>query len=346
MNVLISIIVPIYKVEPYLMRFFDCIESQTDKEFEVIFVDDGSPDDCGLICDSYAESAKNTRVIHKPNGGVSSARNEGIRHAIGDWILFFDPDDIFVPSTIATLIKSIEAFPSVDWIIFNHEFVPLKGTAVKSDHGVPTDVILDGQDIVKHIYSAVLRKENVLRSPWTKAYRRSLLIENNIFFTDRTFAEDYEFNLKYIKVINSALAINDCLYGYCAHLESAIARYHKHAIDIWLKDTETELSIISTLGKETLDLYGTNMYVQQKFSSLAYFIVAEQKKNKEFKKSICHFFDNEIIDKLNALNPHAINQPWQLFRQAIIAKTYWKVYFVTWLTRQRINLQNLIKRIK
>ena len=91
---MISIIVPVYKVEKYLKRCIDSILSQTYTDFELILVDDGSPDNCGAICDEYAQKDGRIIVIHKENGGLSSARNAGLDVAIGDYIGFVDSDDM------------------------------------------------------------------------------------------------------------------------------------------------------------------------------------------------------------------------------------------------------------
>ena len=96
----ISIIVPIYKAENYLHRCIDSLLSQTFTEFEVLLVDDGSPDKSGNICDDYAKKDNRVRVIHKKNGGVSSARNFGLEKATGDYVMFVDSDDEIAASTL------------------------------------------------------------------------------------------------------------------------------------------------------------------------------------------------------------------------------------------------------
>ena len=90
---LISVIVPVYKVEAYLRRCLDSIVNQTDRNLEIILVDDGSPDHSGAICDAYAKRDRRIRVIHKVNGGVSSARNAGLEAASGEYIGWVDSDD-------------------------------------------------------------------------------------------------------------------------------------------------------------------------------------------------------------------------------------------------------------
>lgn len=104
----ISVIVPVYKVEQYLHRCIDSILNQTFSDFELILVDDGSPDNCGKICDEYAEKDSRINVIHKKNGGLSDARNVGLEWALtnsnSNWIMFIDSDDWIHPLTLSKLL--------------------------------------------------------------------------------------------------------------------------------------------------------------------------------------------------------------------------------------------------
>ena len=104
----VSIIVPVYKVEPYLRRCVDSILNQTYQDHEIILVDDGSPDNCGIICDEYAKNYDCISVIHKENGGLSDARNAGVKVANGDWGLFIDSDDLIHPQTLEFLVKTAD----------------------------------------------------------------------------------------------------------------------------------------------------------------------------------------------------------------------------------------------
>ena len=110
-----SIIVPVYQVEPYLCRCIDSILAQTFTDFELILVDDGSPDRCPMICDEYAKNDERIRVIHKKNGGLSSARNAGMEAAQGKYFLFCDSDDYVSPYWCETLVKQIKTTPNA-WI--------------------------------------------------------------------------------------------------------------------------------------------------------------------------------------------------------------------------------------
>lgn len=104
---LISVIVPVYKVEPYLHRCIDSIRNQTYTNLEIILVDDGSPDNCGRICDEYAQKDKRIFVIHQENGGLSAARNSGLDRCSGAYIGFVDSDDCIHPEMYERLYKDI-----------------------------------------------------------------------------------------------------------------------------------------------------------------------------------------------------------------------------------------------
>lgn len=103
---IISIIVPVYKVENYLQKCIDSILAQTFRDFELILVDDGSPDRCPELCDAAAEKDSRIRVIHQKNGGLSAARNAGLDAARGGWIAFVDSDDAIEPEMYEALHDS------------------------------------------------------------------------------------------------------------------------------------------------------------------------------------------------------------------------------------------------
>ena len=104
----VSIIVPVYKVEDYIRECIDSILAQTYPYFELILVDDGSPDNCGRICDDYAKGDNRIKVVHKVNGGISSARNAGLEVAKGEWIMHVDGDDWIEPDMIESLIEAAQ----------------------------------------------------------------------------------------------------------------------------------------------------------------------------------------------------------------------------------------------
>ncbi|MEO6347158.1 MAG: glycosyltransferase, partial [Aquaticitalea sp.] len=112
MNPTISVIVPVYDVERFLHKCIDSIINQTYKHLEIILVDDGSPDNCGLICDAYVKKDPRIKVIHKKNKGLSAARNSGLEIATGDYIGFVDSDDWVHEKMFEALITNAQLYQS------------------------------------------------------------------------------------------------------------------------------------------------------------------------------------------------------------------------------------------
>lgn len=120
----LSVIVPIYKVEPYLSKCVDSLLNQdlSKEDYEIILVDDGSPDGCPAICDEYADTYDNVKVIHRNNGGLSAARNSGIEVAQGRYVQFVDSDDYLEPNVLKTLVEKMEV-DDLDILRFNYQNV-------------------------------------------------------------------------------------------------------------------------------------------------------------------------------------------------------------------------------
>lgn len=108
MNECISVIIPVYNVEKYLRQCIDSVINQTYKNLEIILIDDASPDNCGKICDEYAEKDSRVKVIHKKNGGAASARNEGLKIATGEYLAFVDSDDFLEVEAYERMVAAIE----------------------------------------------------------------------------------------------------------------------------------------------------------------------------------------------------------------------------------------------
>lgn len=120
----VSIIVPVFKVETYLRRCIESLVAQDlpKEDYEIILVDDGSPDECPAICDDYASKQNNVKVIHRPNGGLSAARNSGIKIAKGEYVQFVDSDDYLEPNVLRTLVDMMEK-EELDVLRFNYQNV-------------------------------------------------------------------------------------------------------------------------------------------------------------------------------------------------------------------------------
>lgn len=187
----VSVIVPVYKVEKYLPKCIDSIINQTHKNLEIILVDDGSPDNCGIICDEYAEKDDRIKVIHKKNGGVSSAKNVGLSIATGDYITFVDGDDFLDEDIYEFLINNINEYNADISVCGKYKYYET-GTEEKDDESI-TPVYLVSNQIEWFVNAG----RNAAQT-WNKLYKREL-IGNVRFDEDITMAEDWKFNYQVIK---------------------------------------------------------------------------------------------------------------------------------------------------
>lgn len=207
----ISIIVPVYKVEKYLKRCVDSILCQTFSDIEIILVDDGSPDNCGLMCDEYAELDKRVKVIHKQNGGLSSARNAGLDIASGDYIGFVDSDDWIHPQMYEILYYYI--------VKFDLGIVKCKHLKVTNEDGVNnTEPYID--DNIRILdYDEILNNFNddihySLISPivCNKLYKKNIF--NSLRFDENRIHEDEIIMLPSIFLAKTVGVIKQQLYYY------------------------------------------------------------------------------------------------------------------------------------
>lgn len=188
LDILISIIVPIYKVEPYLRQCLNSIINQTYTDLEIILVDDGSPDGCPQICDEYAARDKRIVVIHKENGGLSDARNAGLDICKGDYIYFLDSDDVLPLNCIYTLFKMISSenaeIASSSYEEFNYDDQPPKELI----HNVAYSVITGSEALI------LLCKNNSpgIMSSCMKIYKKKCF--DNIRFPKGKLYEDAHTN--------------------------------------------------------------------------------------------------------------------------------------------------------
>lgn len=208
----ISIIVPIYKVEPYLCRCIDSILNQTFTDFECILVDDGSPDNCPRICDEYAKKDKRIKVIHKPNGGLSDARNAGLDIAQGEYIGFVDSDDWIHPQMYEILYNinkryntDIAVCSYVRKTKFQYEDIELY--IKKEELSVN---IYNSQYLIDNFYYDTI---NVLNpTVWSKLYHRS--IWSDLRFKKDVIHEDEFVLLPSIMRAKSVAILDANLYYY------------------------------------------------------------------------------------------------------------------------------------
>lgn len=209
---LISIIVPVYKVEKYLDNCIESIVNQTYKNLEIILVDDGSPDSCPKMCDDWAKNDDRIRVIHKENGGLSDARNAGLKIATGEYIGFVDSDDCIAEEMYEKLLNAIIEDES-DIAACDIEMI----FDDRSKNVVMTPkirLVLNGSEAEEAIIT-----EKILKQPvWYKLYKKSVI--NNIMFEFGKLHEDVFWSYQVIGNANKVSIIDYVGYFYYQRLNS------------------------------------------------------------------------------------------------------------------------------
>ena len=183
-----SVIVPIYKVEPYLRQCVDSVLAQTYRDFELILVDDGSPDGCPAICDEYAVKDTRVKVIHKPNGGLVSARQAGLQAAQGEYIAPVDGDDWVAPDFLDQAAKILDAY-DVDMVSFGFARAEENGKT-RALHEIVPEGFYDRARKEAELWPRMLMSQSTERlsgSMWSKVYRRTLILPHQMAVDQRLF---------------------------------------------------------------------------------------------------------------------------------------------------------------
>lgn len=220
----VSVLVPIYKVEQYLERCIKSILEQDFNDYEIILVNDGSPDRCGEICNYYKNKYPETiKVLHKENGGLLSARQYGIRNAVGKYYIFVDSDDVLMPHAIKVLYDNIT---SGDYDVVRgmaNRFISKNNIFPLEKYKFEEGEIISNKDYISKMYSGELPPYL-----WGAIYKADLfydslyekLIKNKI-----NLGEDWITNMIIGKRINKALYINNYVYSYFLNSQSIMSSF-------------------------------------------------------------------------------------------------------------------------
>lgn len=223
----ISVIVPVYNVEKYLSQCLDSIIHQTYKNLEIILVDDGSTDSSGLICDNYSQKDKRIKIIHKCQGGLSDARNAGLKIATGEYISFIDSDDFIDKNMYSILINNTQKYNS-DIVWFNYYNYYSKKHFINSSIIKNNDLYdLSSSDKIKFAKN-LFYQYKMDAHVWAKLYKRSIF--NNIKFPYGKLFEDIFVLLPILSNAKIISTIPDCLYFYRNRSESIVNQYFKQNI--------------------------------------------------------------------------------------------------------------------
>lgn len=273
MNPMISVIVPIYNVEKYLARCVDSIVNQTYKNLEIILVDDGSPDRCPQMCDDYAEKDSRIKVVHKKNGGLSDARNEGMAVATGEYISFIDSDDYvsddFFECLLDVMNKENSDIAECSVVKFYEDN---RFDEFSDDLSVKT---YDTQDAM----SALIAENPFHQHVWNKLYKTELV--KDIPYAVGKLNEDEFWTYRVFGRANKVARINKTMYYYFQRSSSIMGvGYNIRRLDALegkanrQKYIENNFPDLSTQAK--IDLYGSCMFAYQ--SVLKFMSGADKKK--------------------------------------------------------------------
>ena len=209
-----SLIVPVYKVEEYLPKCIESVLAQKHQDFELLLIDDGSPDNCGRICDEYAAKyPEKILAVHQPNGGAGAARNHGIRLSKGEYILFLDSDDSISEDLLSDLASVIEQNP-VDLILYGARVIKDEKETGQLHEDVPTEQVIRVKEHPK-LYFGVM-------APWNRAYKKTLFTENGIDFATKVWYEDIRVVTKILAVSRTAYRLPKPYYRYIQREGSAM----------------------------------------------------------------------------------------------------------------------------
>lgn len=283
---IISIFVPIYNVEPYLERCITSLISQSYHDIEIILVDDGSPDNCPDICDRYAKTDNRIKVIHKENGGLSSARNQGIDVASGNWLMFVDSDDYVEHNFCSSAIEKIQE-NNCDIVIFGYN--DIYEDQIVSQPVTKNDYIISSKEALSELCS-----DKILSFAWNKIYKADLFA-SGVRYPKNMLYEDIGTTYKLFDKANTICITSSITYNYRKRTNSILGSgiTDKGAID-WYRLEKERFRFVTNKYPEI-----TPKILQNYLSTilLCYNTIAGQKGYNEIKKAMeeeiaSHYYDS------------------------------------------------------
>lgn len=284
MEKLVSVVVPIYNVKDYLVDCINSIRNQTYMNLDIILVDDGSTDDSAQICDEMAHQDERISIIHKDNGGLSDARNVGLKVSKGEFIIFIDSDDLISKTMIEEMVESItENNADISACSFR-TFEDSNDISFLDNLEMKTSVV-EGKELVARLYRG--EYGDIAFTAWNKLYKKRIFIENGIEYPIGKLYEDTFTTFKLLYKAKQVALINEQLYYYRIRKGSIMNSYitKKKTID-WI-DADREAPLFFKRVNES-DLY--NLSVNAFFKSEILFY---KKMNEDTEKGCKEYLLNE-----------------------------------------------------
>ena len=262
MQPLVSVIVPVYKVEDCLARCLDSLCDQSLRDIELILVDDASPDRCGDICEEYAAKDVRFKVFHHSvNRGLSAARNTGISNATGVYLMFVDSDD-FVHEDYCKKPYENAVLQQADLVLFRFRRVDknvsfLNGKADEKS-SIPLSLLENGYKTTTEALD-LLREEIIGQAAWNKLYKKELFQE--ISYPTGYYFEDWGTTYKIVLRATRIFYLNSILYYYCIHEDSITSQNNEKALHDWTAMAMQQYRDLTDRGysAEKLELFLVNI---------------------------------------------------------------------------------------
>lgn len=335
----LSIIIPIYKIkEEYLIACFDSLLNQDMKNFQIIAVDDGSPDHSGEICDEYAAKDNRIVVIHQKNAGVSVARNNGIKAAKTEWITFVDPDDWVEPNHVSTLYNAQRIHSDIDifWFDYIQEFDGKTNVKhLKKDSGIFDEEWVHNLRMAPFNFLTVDGKayEYETNTIWNKMYRTELLNNNEMWFDPKARkGQDVIFNAECLQLTNKYFYIHKALYHYRYLQESVTNRFNKKAQyynEVAFENYERIIKKFS-LPEEYWDAYYARVVTRLYSCMRLYYFHSENKSSKK-----------ELYGELDdTLNKYPYSTALKMVKSSYLTRT--QKIFVFFLKKKNYRMLRLL----
>lgn len=233
---LVTVVLPIYNVEKYLDRCINSVVNQTYTNLEILLIDDGSPDNCPIICDRWANKDSRIKVIHKENQGLGMARNTGIDNANGEYICFFDSDDYIAVNTVE-LSYSLARKENADIVVFGHNDVDSKNDIVKSFVPTVGNRVYVGDEVMNEFFPDFIAPSPHSKEPprfhmsscWLLYSVDMLKRSGWRFVSEREIiSEDVYSLLALFQYVNKVAVLPEALYYYCENGASLTRKYVKN----------------------------------------------------------------------------------------------------------------------
>lgn len=331
-NPYFSIILPIYNVEKYLRRCVDSIISQNFQDFEIILVDDESPDNCPQICNDLCKSDKRIRVIHKKNEGLGMARNTGINVANGKYIFFVDSDDYILPNLLNDVYHKIEEC-NPEIVFYGFKRINSKGRVCYESIPKTKKSVYNGKNqIINEIFPDFIstgneEEKNLSISVCTCCIDTKFLKKNDLkFVSEKKFiSEDIYFYMEMFNYLSKISFINEAYYCYCQNQGSLTSSYKT--------DRFEKLKFFYKTVKEMAKKYDNSQIIENRlyglFISNVMACIKMEVSNREnstrkkaFKKTKKIYTDDFFEEAINNYDCSNKGKGWKLFYYCIKNKKY------------------------